>query len=86
MDDKQVVKVFSNLEDWYNNIIANLKQVAYSNDCNIKLESPSGDKAKIIDKKSELAKGIRLGMQIAIETIGEFPVKLEKNESKSTDE
>lgn len=72
MTDQEVKEVIGQLQKWHANIVRQLTAAATSKS-NIQLLGPDGKEIKL---NQEQSKGIKNGLLIALDVIGEFPVTI----------
>lgn len=75
MKDQEVRELVENLQKWHANIVRQLTMAAKSQN-NIQILGPKGEK---IELSKEQSKGVKNGLLIALDVIGEFPVTIKHN-------
>jgi hypothetical protein len=72
--EDQYLEIILQTNDWFDSKIGQLKLlIDKKSNSKILIEGKNGDKIELPD---ELKKGFHFGIQIAIEALGEFPVKI----------
>lgn len=74
--EEEYLDIVLQLKDWHDNKIASLQQLVDADE-KIKfiIENTEGEQIELPQKHR---KGFELGIRLAIETFGTFPVKIEK--------
>lgn len=72
MKDQKVKEVIGSLQKWHANIVRQLEMAAKISK-SIKIQGPSGDLITLTPEQSE---GVKNGLLIALDVIGEFPVTI----------
>jgi hypothetical protein len=79
-NDQEVIDFVQLLQHWHEKQIEQLETIISHEDADLVLGE------KTIPAGSELAKGIRIGVNISLNMIGKLPFSLKKNESVDVEE
>lgn len=71
--DGQTLEIIQQLIEWHNSKVESLRLVEQHKDADIKL----GDTE--IKAGSEMHVGVRIGISVALESLGKLPISLESN-------
>lgn len=75
---EQYEKIIFDLKEWFEKRVEHLQIIIdKENESKIIIEGENGEQ---IELPEELKKGFHFGIQTAIEVLGEFPVKITKNQ------
>ena len=80
MDDFEIEAFINTLQIWHKNQVEQLRQVLENKDSDIHL----GD--MVFPSDSDAAKGIRAGIKVSLELLGELPFTVTKNEQQEEDD
>lgn len=77
MTDKQTEQLLKELRQWHSQVLAQLQQISdVGEDTGIIVQGDGGTEVKLT---GDIKKGVIMGMHLAIDLIGKFPIKITRN-------
>lgn len=75
MDEEQLIEMIIQTKDWYDSKVQNLRMISEKEGFKIKFANTDGEQ---IELPEEDKRGFMIGIKVALEVLGEFPISITK--------